>query len=406
MPLYQYESYNRRGNKVSGTVDASSEQAAKEILQGQGLLPIKINAVSGQEGQAGFSIKSLFEKKIDINSVILFTKQLSVLLKSSVPLLQSIELLIEQFDGAFQRILIHVKDGIKSGQPLAKELGKYPKIFSNVYVQLVRAGEASGKLDLILLRLTSYLETSEETKKKVKKAMSYPILILSFAFLVVVGILVVLVPKLKDMFVQMNKELPLPTRILIGTSNFFVNNFVLLGIGSIAAVILFLYWKSTKAGKYKFDSILLRFPLTGYFSKTRAVVQFCKTLGMLLEAGVNLSEALDIVCNIVDNAVLVQQLNQARDKIIKEGKISKYLKETGIFPNIAIYMISTGEQSGKLGEMLLSVGDDYEKELSELTEGLTAKIGPIMTVVTGIIIAFIMVSIFLPIMSMADMAGI
>ncbi len=406
MPLYQYESFSRRGNKVIGTIDAASEQAAKEILQGQELLPTKIWEVTGQEGQAGFSFKSLFEKKIDIHGVILFTKQLSVLLKSAVPLLQAFELLIEQFDGAFQRVLIRIKDGIKSGQPLAKEIGKYPKIFSNVYVQLVRAGEASGKLDSILIRLTEYLETTEETKKKVKKAMSYPILILSFAFLVVVGILVVLVPKLKDMFVQMNKELPLPTRILIGTSDFFVNNFSVLGIVLIASVILFIYWKSTPAGKYKFDSILLKLPLTAYFSKTRAVVQFCKTLGMLLEAGVNLSEALDIVCNIVDNAVLVKQLNQARDKIIKEGKISKYLRETGIFPNIAIYMISTGEQSGKLGEMLLSVGDDYDKELGELTEGLTAKIGPVMTVVTGVIIAFIMVSLFLPIMSMADMAGI
>lgn len=406
MPLYQYESYSRRGNKVTGTVDATSLQMAKEILQGQGLLPVNIKEVQAIEGQTGFSFKSLFEKKIDSRSTILFTKQLSVLLKSSVPLLQAIELLTEQFEGAFRRILIRIKDGLKSGQPLAKELSRYPKIFTNVYVQLVRAGEASGKLDLILLRLTDYLEKAEETRKNVKKAMSYPIIVISFAMLVVVGLLVGLVPKLKDMFEQMGKELPLPTRILIGLSDFFVNNFILLCIGLILSIIFFMYWKSTPSGKYKFDSILLRFPLTAYFSKTRAVVQFCKTLGMLLESGVNLSEALDIVCNIVDNAVLAKQLNQARDKIIKEGKISKYLRETGIFPNIAIYMISTGEQSGKLGEMLTTVGNDYDKELAELTEGLTAKINPIMTVVMGVIIVFIMASIFLPIMSMTDLAGI
>jgi len=406
MPLYQYESYSRRGNKVTGTVDATSLQMAKEILQGQGLLPINIKEVQAIEGQTGFSLKSLFEKKIDSRSTILFTKQLSVLLKSSVPLLQAIELLTEQFEGGFRRILIRVKDGLKSGQPLAKELSRYPKIFTNVYVQLVRAGEASGKLDLILLRLTDYLEKAEATRKNVKKAMSYPIIVMSFAVLVVVGLLVGLVPKLKGMFEQMGKELPLPTRILIGLSDFFVNNFILLGIGLILSIIFFMYWKSTPSGKYKFDSILLRFPLTAYFSKTRAVVQFCKTLGMLLESGVNLSEALDIVCNIVDNAVLAKQLNQARDKIIKEGKISKYLRETGIFPNIAIYMISTGEQSGKLGDMLTSVGNDYDVELTELTEGLTAKINPIMTVVMGVIIVFIMASIFLPIMSMSDLAGI
>jgi len=223
--------------------------------------------------------------------------------------------------------------------------------------------------------------------------------------LIVVALLVVLVPKLKSMFVSMGKELPLPTRILIVASDFFTNNYTLLGVTVIGGIILFSYWKSTPSGKHKFDEFLLWLPMTAYFSRTKAVVQFSKTLGMLLESGVNLSEALDIVCNIVDNTVLVKQLNMARDKIIKEGKISKYLRETGIFPNIASYMISTGEQSGKLAEMLLTVGDDYDRELTELTDNLTAKINPIMTVVMGIVVTFIMLSIFLPIMSMSDLSG-
>lgn len=405
MPLYQYESFSRRGNNVTGTIDAPSMLAAKEMLQGQGLMPTKIFEIAG-EGAAGFSFKTLFEKKTDLRTVVLFTKQLGVLLKSSVPLLQALELLTDQFEGAFKRILINIKDGLKSGQPLAKELAKYPKVFTNVYIQLVRAGEASGKLDTILFRLTEYLERSEETKKKIKKAMSYPILILSFCLLVVVGLLVVLVPKLKGVFTSMGKELPLPTQILIVTSDFLTEHFMLLGIFVISSVILFIYWKSTPAGKYKFDELLLWFPMTAYFSRTKAVVQFSKTLGMLLESGVNLSEALDIVCNIVDNTVLVKQLNMARDKIIKEGKISRYLRETGIFPNIASYMISTGEQSGKLAEMLLTVGDDYDRELTELTDSLTAKINPIMTIVMGVVVTFIMLAIFLPIMSMSDMSGI
>lgn len=405
MPLYQYESFNRRGNKVAGTIDAPSMVVAKDLLQGQGLMPTKIYEVSG-EGVAGFSFKTLFEKKIDLRTIVLFTKQLAVLLKSSVPLLQALELLTDQFEGSFKRILIKIKDGLKSGQPLAKELSRYPKIFTNVYVQLVRAGEASGKLETILFRLTEYLERSEETKKKIKKAMSYPIMILSFCVLVVVGLLIVLVPKLKGVFTSMGKELPPPTKILIASSDFLTDHFVALGITVIASFILFFYWKSTPSGKYKFDELLLWFPMTAYFSRTKAVVQFSKTLGMLLESGVNLSEALDIVCNIVENAVLVKQLTLARDKIIKEGKISKYLRETGIFPNIASYMISTGEQSGKLAEMLLTVGDDYDRELTELTESLTAKINPIMTIVMGIVVTFIMLSIFLPIMSMSEMSGI
>lgn len=405
MALYQYDAFNRRGGRTSGTIDASSFQNAKELLKGQGLMPVKIseitNEVSGQ-----FSFKSLFEHPIQPKTVILFTRQLAVLLRSSVPLLQALELLTEQFDGKFKRILINTKDGIKSGQPFSKELSKYPTVFSNVYVQLVRAGEASGKLDPILERLSDYLERAEETKKRIKKAMAYPIMMLSFAGLVVVGLLTGLVPKLKGLFTQMGQSLPLPTQILMSSSDFLIGHYFLIIFSMACIGILFSYWKTTAAGKYKIDDLLLRFPLTAYFSRTKAVVQFSKTLGMLLESGVNLSEALDIVCNIVDNKVLTQKLLSARDKIIKEGKIATYLRETGIFPSIASYMISTGEQSGKLAEMLLTVGSDYDDELTELTDSLTAKITPIMTLVMGVVVMFIVLSIFLPIMSLGDLAGI
>lgn len=404
MPLYQYDSFNKLGGKVAGTIDAASAQAAKEILQGQGLMPTKIVEVAAEK--TGFSRAALFEKKIDAKTVILFTKQLSVLLKSSVPLLQALELLIEQFEGRLRRVLINIKDGVKAGEPFAKELSKYPKIFSNVYVQLVRAGEATGKLDMILLRLTGYLERAEETRKSIKKAMTNPIMMLSLSGIVVIGLLTTMVPQMKSMFDKMGKELPTPTVILIAISDFFMNNMILLLAAAIVGGIAFAYWRSTPKGKYRLDDLFLRLPFTSYFSRTKAIVQFSKTLGMLLESGVNLSEALDIVCNIVENKVLTQKLNEARDKIIKEGKIAKYLKETGIFPNIASYMISTGEQSGKLAEMLLTVGEDYDNELREMTESITSKITPIMTIVMGLIIGFIVISIFLPIISMGDLAGI
>lgn len=403
MPLFHYESFNRRGVQVKGTIDATSLALAKEMLQGQGLMPTKIYEVAG-EGQ-GFSFASLFEKKIEPKTVILFTKQLSVLLKSSVPLLQAMELLIEQFEGQFRRLLVSIKDGLKGGEAFAKELGRYPKVFPPVYVQLVRAGEATGKLDTILLRLTTYLEREAETRKKIKKAMSYPIMMLSFAGIVVVGMLAFLVPQLKGLFTQLKQELPGPTQFLISASDIILGNlWTMVGV-LIAAIIAFRWWKSTPGGKYKFHALLLKLPMTSYFSRTKAVVQFSKTLGMLLESGVNLSEALDIVCNIVENKVLTQKLNEARDKIIKEGKIAKYLKETDMFPNIANYMITTGEQSGKLAEMLLTVGNDFEEELKELSDGLTAKLSPIMTLVLGVVIGFIVISIFLPIMSMSDMAS-
>ncbi len=403
MPLFHYESFNRRGARVQGTLDSPSLQLAKETLQGQGLMPTKIAEVSGEP--TGFSLQAMLEGPVKQKTMILFTKQLTVLLKSSIPLLQALELLIEQFEGRFRRVIVSVKDGLKAGEPFAKELGRYPRIFPNVYVQLVKAGEASGKIDMILGRLTEFLEKEEETKKRISKAMAYPMVMLAVAGLVVVGLLVGLVPKMKSLFAMGGKALPGPTQILVVCSDAVQHHFVLMLCLVFGPIGFFMYWKRTPSGKYHIDNLLLKLPMTAYFTRTRAVVQFSKTLGMLLESGVNLSEALEIVCNIVDNRVLTAKLKEAQDKIIKEGKIARYLKETGIFPSIASYMISTGEQSGKLAEMLLTVGSDYEIELRELTDGLVAKIGPAMTLVMVGIIGFIILAIFLPILEMGNLAG-
>lgn len=404
MPLFKYDSFNRRGKRVSGTIDASSKQDAIRTLRGQGLMPTTITETT--RGKEVSFWKNLFSKKVDTRTKVIFTKQLSVLLKSGVPLLQALELLTDQFEGEFRHVLINIKDGIKAGESLASEMQKYSKIFPKVYVQLVRAGEASGKLEVILSRLTSYLERSEETKKKIKKAMSYPIGMIGFALLIVVGVLKYLVPRLKEMFEGFGKELPDITQWLITISDVFINNSWLILIITVLAIASFMYWKSTPSGKYKLHEIILKMPLVSYFSKTKAVVQFSKTLGMLLESGVNLSEALDIVCKIVDNEVLTQKLLEARDSIIKEGKIAKYLKKTGIFPPIASYMISTGEESGQLAQMLLTVGQDYDTQLTEIAEGLTSKITPIMTIVMATIVLFIMLAILLPVMEMGEVSGI
>lgn len=404
MPLFQYEAFDKKGAKVSGVIDATSLQTAREMLRERGILPFTIREVSGEKSQDFFS--AFFEKKITNKEVVLFTRQLAVLLKSAIPLLQAIELLTEQFEGGFKRTLFSIKDGLKAGESFAKELARYPKIFSNVYIQLVKAGEASGKLDQILVRLAEYLERSEAVKKSIKKALSYPIMLLCFSIGVLVAMLTLLVPRLRGMFEKMgSKGLPGPTKLLIAMSDFMINHFMVLAMGVFGLVIFFLYWKSTEKGKMQFDKVLLSIGFTAYFSQTKAVVQFSKTLGMLLESGVNLSEALEIVCNIVENKVLTQKLKFAQDKIIKEGKIAKYLKETNMFPNIASYMISTGEQSGKLAEMLLVVGNDYDEELKEITESMTSKIAPIMTIFMGLMIGFMILSIILPIMDMSNLAG-
>lgn len=293
MPLYQYTALSRQGTQQTGTLDAPSLDSAKGLLKEKGLMPTQIKEAADASG--GSSIMQLFERKVDKKAVILFTKQFGVLLRSGVPLLQSLELLTEQFDGQFRRILITIKDNVKSGESFGSELARYPKIFSNVYVQLVKAGEASGKLDQILERLTEYLEKSEATMKKVNKALQTPVMQLSFALLIVSGLLVFVVPKMTDMMTKMGKELPAPTQLLISISDFMSNHFLML-VGIIGSmIVLFSYIKSTPKGAYRLDTLLLQIPMTGYFSRTKAIVQFSKTLGMLLDSGVNLAEALDIV---------------------------------------------------------------------------------------------------------------
>lgn len=403
MALYFYRAFSKEGKQVSGTIDASSVQGAKELLTKQNMYPIAI--VPEQQKVQKSLWSRLFERGVPIKDKILFTKQLAVLLKSGVPLLQALELLTDQFEGSLHSILIDVKDDIKQGRSFAQALSKYPRAFDTIYVQLVRAGEASGNLEMLLDRLTDYIERRESIRKRVTSALQYPLIQLGVSAAVVGILLVKVVPQMASMFAEQNKDLPASTVFLVGLSNFMVNYYLFILIGFIVGVLVLQYWRSTKAGARALDQLKLRLPLIKYFARMNAVVQFSQTLGMLTEGGVNLAESLDIVVKIVDNQVLADALRQARDKIIKQGKIAQYLKQTDIFPPIAIYLIQTGEQSGQLGSMLTTVGKNYEEDLGELADGLTAKIGPVLLIVMALIVGFIVISIASPMMEMGELAA-
>jgi len=400
MALYAYEAFSKDGKQVKGILDASSFSSAKDQLSRQGLFPISIIPLT-QEAQYGL-FQRLFMGRVSSKNRILFTKQLALLLKSGIPLLQSIELLIDQFQGRFKAILISIKDELKEGTALADALKKYPSVFDTIYTQLIRAGEASGKLDSILERLTAFLERKEAIKKKIKEAMFMPTVQLIFAAAIVIGLLVKVVPQMAEVFTSTGKELPGITNFMLSVSNFIGAHYLALLITIGSALSLFFYWKSTTKGARLIDEIKLRLPIVGYVTKTNAVVQFSYTLGMLLEGGVNISEALDIVVGIIDNKILADTLREARDKIVKQGNISQYLKQTNIFPPIAIHLIHTGEQTGELDTMLLMIADDYSTDLAEAIDGLTSALSIGMLLVVGIIIGGIVLAITLPMFSMGD----
>jgi type II secretory pathway component PulF len=405
MALYFYKALSKEGKKISGYMDGSSAESIRAQLTAKGLYPFDIKLHTESSSGSSF-VRSLFERPVSTKDLILFTKQLSVLLKSGVPLVQALELLSDQFEGKMRSIIISLKDGIKEGKSLADGLAAYPKTFTKIYIQLIRAGEATGKLETILERLTQYLERQEEISKKVSGALTGPLGQLCVIIVVVVIIMVAVVPNLQSMLKSAGKELPFATQILLTSSYVITNYYLAILLSLLAIIVIFEYWRSTPSGKHAIDKLKLKLPLVKFFSRTQAIVQFCNTLGMLLESGVNLSTALDIVCDIIDNSILVQTLTEAKDKIIKQGKITPFLKETGLFPPMALYLINTGEQSGKLDFMLLTVARNYEVELTELTDQLTDSMPTITTLALGLIVGFLMFAIMGPILEMYEMSGI
>lgn len=394
MALYFYQALSKDGKKVSGYLDASSIAQVKEQLTKQGLFPVSVS--SAQEEQRFAWWKRLFSRGVSTKDKILFTKQLSVLLAAGVPLLQAIELLVDHFPGALRRILVSIKDDLKEGSSFADALKKYPRTFDMTYVQLIRAGEASGKLESILKRLTEFLEREESISKKIKDAMRMPMIQLGVAVVVVAGLLYFAVPAMAENFAEAGQKLPAPTRFLMSISDFIVSYFFVILILLFSLALVWRYIKKKPDIARRVDQLMLKIPLYGRFIRTAAVVQFSYTLGVLIEGGVNLAESLDIVCKIIDNRILASALLQAREKIIKQGKIAQYLKQTGLFPEIAIYLISTGEETGQLDTMLLTVAKNYEEELRDLTDKLSSLLGPLMLVIMAVIVGFIAIAMMLP----------
>ncbi|MCK5633143.1 type II secretion system F family protein [bacterium] len=402
MALFFYQAFSKDGKKVSGFVDAPSRQIVKEKLARKGIFPVKI-AQTSQDAKVGF-FKRIFQRGVSDKDKILLTKQLSVLLKSGVPLLQSLELLTEHFEGRLRSIVISLKDDIKEGGSLTDGLKKFPKVFDVIYVQLIRAGEASGNLELILDRLTEYLQRRADVQKRIKSALMLPIIQLVVAVAVVGVLITFVVPQMADVLQGLGKDLPGTTQFMLDFSSFITNNYFKLSFLIIAIVGFLKYWFATSTGARFYDTLKLRLPIVGYFSRMGAVVQFSRTLGMLMESGVNLSEALDIVVSVIDNKILSDTLSDARDNIVKQGKIAQYLKQTNIFPPIAIYLIKTGEESGQLGSMLLTVSKNYEEDLTEKADGLTSLLGPIMLLIMAIVVGFIIMSVVVPMIEGTDIA--
>jgi len=402
MAFFSYQAFSKDGKRINGTIEANSSQNVREQLSSKGLYVVSVIL---QDDNSIFNkglIASFFQPTFNLKDKIFFTKQLSLLLKSGIALTDALNLMIDQSPKYLQPMITKMRDELKEGTSFANVLNYFPKSFPPLYIQLIRAGEASGQMEKVLLRLASFMEEKEEFDQAVSTAIRGPLIQLVLIFGISLFLLTTIVPKISDVLISLNKPLPDLTKIVMSISNIILNNYIMLAI--IGTFIFFIYslWSRSKSGKMILDTFKLKIPMIKHFTRVTAVVQFSQTLGLLLESGVNIAEALDIVVQIVDNQILVSALKKARDNILKQGRVTEYLQRTNLFSAVDIHLIGTGEQSGSLDSMLNQIGKYNQDDLRQFSSGLTAILNPLTMVILAIIVGTIIAAVMGPIMGMSE----
>ncbi len=402
MPLYQYQAFDQAGVLRKGSEDAVSESDLRQRLRSQQLYPKEIR-VSRNTSRSFLPKRGTNYKR----ALTLFTRQFEVLMDATIPYDKALQLIIEQTeDVGFKEILAEVRARVVEGGSLADALQLYPKIFPEMYVSMIRSGENSGNLGTILKRLADYYETQERLRGRLKSAMIYPAFMLVFSLLVVVFMVTYIVPKITQIFASKGTLLPLPTRILMGLSDFMVNSWYLVLIGLIILIFGFSAFLRSEFGKKVLQQLQLKAPLIGPLMQKVLIARFCQTLGTLLGSGVDLKTALEISRHVVVNQLLIEQLNKMIVEVNNKGiPLSAAMGRTGYFPDYVQHVVAIGEEAARVDELLERVANRMQEEVSRLLEGLTALLQPTMIVLMGGIVGFIALSVLLPMLNMNQLLG-
>ncbi|MBW1914126.1 MAG: type II secretion system inner membrane protein GspF [Deltaproteobacteria bacterium] len=406
MAVYEYTALNKKGKNIKGIIDADSAITARQKLRDRDIFPIDIKESSVRSkdtGRTDSSISSLFGR-VKPGEISAMTRQLSILLGAGVTLVAALEALIIQVTNPLQKkILSQIKESVNEGNSLASSLAQYPKQFSQIYINMVRAGEASGSLDLVLERLAEFSENQEALKGRIRAAMAYPIFMSIVAVLVIFFLLTFIVPNITRIFEDMQQTLPLPTVMLIGISDFLKAYWWLLLIGLGSIMIIISRFKKSDKGRQIFDLFKIKAPLIGLINIKLAMARFGRTLGSLLQSGVPLITALQIVRNIVDNVIISDVIDNAIEEVEEGKNLAVPLGRSKWFPPITVQMITVGEQSGEIEKMLHKIADIYEREVESQTMAMTSILEPVMILVMACVAVFIVFSILLPILEMNQM---
>jgi len=407
MAQFSYKATDQTGKIVTGTQDASDEKGVVAALQAQGYIPIRItsSAKASSRLSSGWE-KSIFGvlKKVSEKDILRFTEDLATLLDSGLPLDRSLQILRDASDKkGLKSVLNDVLKAVQKGSDLSDALANHPKRFSRFYVNMVKAGEAGGFLDLILKRMSIYLNDIKDLKDYIVSAMIYPLFLICIGGISILILLTYVIPKFAVIFADLGQAIPFSTQLLLSTAAFFQRYVLLLLAGFAAVIFLWRRFSMTPAGRYRIDSFLTTLPVVGGFIQELETARFARTLGTLIKSGVPILGSLTLVQGVIRNRVIAESLDFIRERVREGDALSKPLADSDMFPKLAIQMIIVGEETGRLDEMLFKIGDIYEKKVRNLIKKGMSLMEPAVILTMGIIIGFIVISMLMAIFSMNDM---
>jgi len=402
-PVFEYQARSRTGKKINGTITADDPSVVASQLKEQGYF---VTAVNKKMEKKDIGEYLSFGKKVKIKDLAVFSQQFAVLINSGIPLVDAITLLQSQTSNKkLKEVLAKVQEDVETGSSLSEAFKNHPDVFPDLYYQLIKAGEAGGVLDHVLSNLASHYEKQDELNGKVKSALYYPVTILCITVLAVVFLVMFIVPTFVEMFSGLGAELPLPTRMLLGASGFLQSYWwVLLGIIVLVAYGVKKY-NDTTTGRYRMDTFKLKLPVIGNMLRKIAISRFTGTLSVLLNSGVDLLTALNIVEDIVGNNVFARVITESRASVREGVSLSEPLEKSEEFPGMVVQMIKVGEETGQIDQMLQKVSSFYDREVESAVEGSISMIEPVMMVFLAIIVGFVVISIALPMFDMFSHIG-
>jgi general secretion pathway protein F len=400
MPIYAYKGLDRSGKEVKNTINVESIIAAKQRVKAMGVMLIDIREQRAQ-GTSGAPGLLRMGGSVPVDDLAMMTRQLATLIKAKIQIVEALSALTDQVENANLRlVLADLKQKVNEGASLAKALQDHPKVFNSVYANMVEAGEASGTLEIVLLRLADFTESQVKLKNKIRGAMTYPVIMGVFGFVMMNVIFIFVIPKIAKIFISMKKELPFITQVCIWISNFLVNYWWLVIAIIVVSIIAIQKYIQTIKGQSQWHALQLRLPIVGILIKMINVSRFCSTLGTLMNSGVPILTALTIVKNLIPNVHMKDAVEKARISVSEGASLTNPLIQSGHFPSLVTHMIKLGEKSGELEPMLKIISENYEDQVQSKIGGLTSVLEPIMMICLGAAIGFIVFAVVIPMMNM------